>query len=139
MVLGYNPRAVKALLALTVLCAGPLGLAHMLAPRLLTSAFGDAARKAPYLYSDAFMGCVFLAFATTAAIGLLSPDPGAFYPLIILQCAYKVYHLLAFAATKAPLDAHNVFYVAGWLAFIAADVAVFATRERKPTKAGKQT
>ena len=137
MALWYNPRAVKAMLLLTVPCAGPLGLAHMLAPSLLSKAFGAAATKSPYLYSDAFMGCVFLAFATTAAIGLLSPNPGDFYPLIILQCAYKVYHLAAFAATHAPMDAHNLFYVAGWLAFIAGDVAVFATRDTKPK--GKQT
>ena len=137
MALSYNPRAVKAMLLLTVPCAGPLGLVHMLAPSLLPIAFGAAARKTPYLYSDAFMGCVFLAFATTAAIGLLSPSPGDFYPLIMLQCAYKVYHLLAFLATRAELDAHNLFYIAGWLAFIAGDVAVFATRERKPK--GKAT
>ena len=131
MALAYNPRAVKAMLAVTVPCAGPLGLVHMLAPRLLTTTLGSGADKSPYLYSDAFMGAVFLAFATTAVIGLLSPDPGAFYPLIILQCAYKVYHLLAFALTAAPMNAHNLFYASGWLAFIAGDVAVFATRERK--------
>jgi hypothetical protein len=137
MALSYNPRAVKAMLVLTVPCAGPLGLIHMIAPSLMTKAFGTVARKTPYLYSDAFMGCVFLAFATTAAIGLLSPNPGDFWPLIILQCAYKVYHLLAFLGTHAEMDAHNMFYVAGWLAFIAGDIAVFATRERKPK--GKQT
>ena len=131
MALAADARAVKAVLALTVPCAGALGLVHLLAPRLLTAAFGAAAAKSPYIYSDAFMGSVFLAFATTAAVGLLSRDPAEFFPLIILQCAYKVYHLLAMVATSAPMDAHNAFYAAGWLAFIAADVAVFATRRRK--------
>ena len=137
MSLAPNPRAVKAMLWLTVPCAGALGHAHMLAPRLLVAALGGAARKAPYLYSDAFMGAVFLAFATTAAVGLASADPAAFWPLLILQCAYKVYHLLAFAATAAPMDAHNLFYAAGWLAFVAGDVAVFAMRDTAPK--GKQT
>ena len=131
MPLAANPCAVKAMLMLTVPCAGTLGLVHLLAPRLLTASFGAAAEKSPYWYSDAFMGSVFLAFATTAAVGLLTRDYANFYPLIILQCAYKVYHLLAMVATAAPMDAHNVFYAAGWLAFIAGDVAVFTTRDRK--------
>jgi len=139
MALSHNPRLVKTLLAITVPCAGPLGIIHMFFPRLLESTFGAAAAKSPFEFSDGFMGGVFLAFATTAAIGLLSPNPGEFYPLIILQCAYKVYHLLAMALARAPLNTHNLFYITGWLAFIAADVAVFTTRERKTKAGGKDT
>jgi hypothetical protein len=124
--ISYNARALKLMLLITIPTAGPLGLTHLLRPQLLTGYFGAPARKSPYLYSDAFMGSTFLAFATTALIGLLSGDTGAFVSLIMLQCAYKVYHGLAFLATRAPLDAHNALYMAVWVAFIAGDLAVFA-------------
>jgi hypothetical protein len=140
--ISYNARALKLMLLVTVATAGPLGLTHMLRPSALQTLFGAAARKGPYLYSDAFMGSFFLAFATTALIGLLSGDPGSFFPLIILQCAYKVYHGAALALTRAPMDKHNTFYMAVWVAFIAGDLAVFApaltgARARKAEK--KQT
>ena len=118
------------MLMLTVPCAGPLGLVHLLRPALLTSWLGQGAAKTPYLYSDAFMGSVFLAFATTAAIGLAIGEAGSFYPLIILQGAYKVYHLMTFVVSAAPLNLHNALYAAVWVAFIAGDVAVFATADR---------
>lgn len=123
----YNLNALKAMLALTVPLAASLGLTHMLAPSLLVSTFGAEARKSPFLYSDAFMGSTFLAFASTALIGLLSGDPGSFFPLIILQGAYKTYHLLAMLATRTPLSLHNAVYFYGWLAFVAGDVYVFAS------------
>ena len=130
----FNPHALRIMLILTVPVAGSLGLTHLLAPHLLVKYFGKVAQKSPYLYSDAFMGSVFCAFATTAAIGLLSGDVGTFWPIIILQGAYKAWWLLAFAATRAPLTAHNAFYVAGWLAFIAGDVWVFASATHPATK-----
>ena len=72
----YNAAAVKLMLFITIPAAASLGLTHLFAPHLLVAAFGKEARKMPYLYSDAFMGSTFLAFATTATIGLLSSDPG---------------------------------------------------------------
>lgn len=135
--LSYNAAAVKAMLYITVPCAGTLGLLHMLQPGALATAFGKEAHKTPYLYSDAFMASVFLAFATTATIGLLSGEPGAFFPLIILQFLYKAFHVAAMAATRAPLTMHNLFYLVGWLAFMAGDVYVFASARR--TKGDKKS
>ena len=137
----YNSRALRVMLMLTVPVAGSLGLTHLLAPHALVSSFGKEAHKSPYLYSDAFMGSVFCAFATTAAIALLSGDLEAFWPIIILQGAYKAWWLLAFAAARAPLTAHNLFYLVGWLGFIAGDVWVFASASKTTKKAavGKDT
>lgn len=121
----HNERSLRLLLWATVPFPAALGLMHLVAPRLLISLLGKSAVKSPYIYSDGFMGAVFCAFATTAAIGLAT-DPGAFLPLILLQCLYKVYHLGAMAAARAPLDAHNAAYVAVWLVYIAADAYVLA-------------
>jgi hypothetical protein len=43
------------------------------------------------------------------------------------------------ALARAPLNAHNLFYITVWLAFIAADIAVFTTRDRKTKAGGKDT
>jgi hypothetical protein len=133
----YNLNALKLMLVMTPPIAGPLGLMHLLRPNLLVTLLGAPARKSPYLYSDAFMGSVFLAFASTALIGLFSGDPGSFFPLIMLQFFYKVYHLLAFLGTSAPMNMHNLIYVVVWLGYIVGDVVVFAAGRRAPK--GKQT
>jgi hypothetical protein len=132
--IAHNAAAVKSMLYLTVPCAASLGLVHMLQPGALVSAFGKEAAKTPYLYSDAFMASVFLAFATTASIGLLSGDPGAFFPLIILQFLYKAYHTLAMAFARAPLTAHHVLYLVCWLGFMVGDVYVFASAQQRRAK-----
>ena len=136
----YNLSALKFMLLLTVPCAGSLGLVHLLQPALLTGVFGAPARKSPYLYSDAFMGSVFMAFATTALIGLTSGDPGSFFPLIILQFWYKAYHCLAMLGTHAPMNAHNVQYLIAWIVFMVGDLVVFAPQlTRAPKEAAKET
>lgn len=128
--IAYNPAALKAMLYVTVPCAATLGLTHVLKPSALVSAFGKEANKSPYPYSDGFMGAVFLAFATSAAIGLLTGDHGAFVSLIFVQFFYKFYHLCAMALGRAPPSPHNLFYAIGWLAFMAGDVWVFASAMR---------
>ena len=74
MKITVNKAAVKLMLFLTVPAASTLGLVHLIAPDIVWGALGEKANS-NYLYGDAFMGSVFLAFATTALVGLASHEP----------------------------------------------------------------
>ena len=74
MKITVNKAAVKMMCFLTVPAASTLGLVHLIAPDIVWGALGEKANS-NYLYGDAFMGSVFLAFATTALVGLASHEP----------------------------------------------------------------
>lgn len=137
MALSYNKKQLVIMLSLTVAVAGVVGPLHLFAPRLLATSMRAEPHPAhQFMYSDGFIGSVVCAFASCAALALLSDDPGAYSPILLLQLVYKVVWLAALVANGAEFDVRTTVYTVVWVAFILGDLAVFFPRPAAPSKVG---
>ncbi|HVM73043.1 MAG TPA: hypothetical protein VMT91_14865 [Anaerolineales bacterium] len=82
---------LKVVYILTIIVAGGLGLATILAPAATTSFLGITCARATY----GIVGSVYLAFGILSILGLR--EPLKFVPVLLLQLTYKTAWLLGVA------------------------------------------
>ena len=115
----------------TVAGASGFGLVHILHPQVF-SKFFDAPKNAEYIYSDGFIGSVFLGFAYMSLKALKSgkdEDLLAYMPVLRLQVYYKTFWCAAFiwkAATgKLEVTKWNALYFGIMSSFVVGNMIAF--------------
>jgi hypothetical protein len=80
-----HPNRLRAMFALSIILAGVLGFALLVAPGPVQSAFGMPTEE-PYVAGVAYSA--WFAFGLVSVLGLRSP--AKFWPILLLQLTYKV-------------------------------------------------